>query len=145
MVFSFQLKEREFKMVFNMFRGLSRLLSRKSAKTLPPVVGFKSAEQPIEPVFIDRQSLILKGVNGGILVEWWNGSATIHTAAVSANELRQVLRQGYPLSSFAMSTRVTYNTGKAATVVGLVDVLVMDQVLSRSGNTVYLVDGVTLF
>jgi hypothetical protein len=150
-------------MVFNMFKGLSRLLSRKSVKTdAPPVVGLQSAESQQQTdamnaaelshdddgkVFIDRQTLIVRDGKDSIVVEWWNGSATIHTTYVDSAALKRMLRYEYLLSTVALNTSVTFNnigTGlnRSATVNGLVDCLVHDGVLVRIGNTITLATGV---
>ena len=153
-------------MVFNMFRGLSRLLSRKSAAACPvaPIVGAVSAETHKQTeaaelshddckaggVFIDRQTLIVRDGKDSIIVEWWNGNATIHTTYVDASALKRMLRYEYLLSTVARSTSVTFNNvgaglNRNASVNGLVDCLVFDGMLVRIGNTITLATGIQTF
>jgi hypothetical protein len=135
-------------MVFNMFRGLSRLLSRtKSVETVAPIVGVQSA---VPAVFIDRQTLIVSDGRDSIVVEWWNGSATIHTTYVDSAALKRMLRYEYLLSTVARNTSVTYATveteiAKRGTVNGLIDCLVIDGILIRIGNTITLATGIQTF
>ena len=112
---------------------------------------FSSSVVPVVPaVFIDRQTLIVRDGRDSIVVEWWNGAATIHTTYVDSSALKRMLRYEYLLSSVAQNTSVTYATvdteiAKRGTVNGLIDCLVLDGMLVRIGNTITLATGIQTF
>lgn len=153
-------------MVFNMFRGLSRLLSRKSVKTVvPPVVGFASAEshKQIENAELSHDelpelnSVFISGHPQGISVRWQFAgksevSAIIRTHQIDVNRLRREIAGsgGFYLAGgiggvncyYTDTTNSIINNG--CTLPTLLTHMERAGVVRREGYQLFLCDGVTL-
>lgn len=145
-------------MVFNMFKGLSRLLSRKSAKTVPPVVGFKSAEpQQDEAELLPVSSLSISAHQQGLRIMWHmvNGteqSAIIQSHAIDVHRLRREIAGsgGFYIPGGIGSVHCLYtdyqnsiiNNGCSLPV--LLTRLEQQGVIRREGFQLFLGNGVTL-
>lgn len=134
-------------MVFNMFKGLSRLLSRKSVKTaVPPIVGVQSAEITID----SSKELSVINHQRGIRVAWNNNEGdrvvcVVQSPYIDANTVHERLNGGgYVMPATIDSIRCQYENGDNCTLNQLINRLVQDTMLIRYINTIELADNVVL-
>lgn len=149
-------------MVFNMFKGLSRLLSRKSVKTAPvaPIVGVQSAPTwdsvETETELPELNTLYISGHPQGISIEYTIKSSTlsaiIRTHSVDVRRLRTEIvgSGGFYLPGGIGGVNCWY-TDKTAGIINnsctlpvLLTYLEREGVIRREGYQLFLGTGVEL-